>query len=153
MVAKKKPAKKSKDKKRSRFNLSPKSETALAAVGGIFVVVVAAVLVMMVVSHFRSESPQAKAEREREAQRVSARWEAMNREGLVTGIVADKQELIVDGEKWRALLPTEREPAVADAATHLGWSRCFVYERGEGEKIGWYTPQTGYRDMLLEKAR
>jgi hypothetical protein len=150
-MAKKKPAKKSKDRKKSRFNLSPKSETALAVVGGLFVVAVAAVLIMMVVSHFRSESPQAKAEREREIQRISERWEAMNREGLVTGIVAEKQELIVNGDKWRALLPTEREPAVADAAAHLGWSRCFVYEAGKGERIGWYTSQTGYRDMLVKK--
>jgi hypothetical protein len=151
-MAKKKPAKKSKARRKSRFNLSPKSETALAVVGGLFVAAAAAAIVMLVISHFRAESPQEKAQREQEARRLSARWEAMNREGLVAGVVADKQALIVDGDKWRALLPTEREPVVADAVAHLGWSRCFVYERGENQQIGWYTPQTGYRDVLQGKA-
>ena len=138
-------AKKRQGKKLSRFSLTRKGEIALVVVG---VLVIAAVVFLVGALAYRgwaSRRPEARAAEERARAALEAQWEALLAGGLVLGTGQERETVLVDPERWSALLPTERAPTCEIVRESFGWLYVFVADAKTGQKLGWYSRDEGYR--------
>ena len=141
--------KKSKGGKKSRFNLSSKGELALATVGVLIIAIVLFLVWGLISPRILPVDPD-RAKRDKElSQQYESRLSALQRDGVILKAAQEHQDLYVDEEKWKALLPTEQEYAAAAACAHYKWRRCFIYD-GAGVRLAWYTEGGGYQRVKPE---
>lgn len=139
----------SKGGKRSRFNLSSKGELALATVGVLVIAIVLFLLWSLLAPRILPPDP-GRAKRDKElSQQYESRWSALRRDGVILKAVQEQQDLYVDAEKWKALLPPQQEYAAAAACAHYQWRRCFIYD-GAGIRLAWYVEGSGYQRVKPE---
>lgn len=135
--------------KRSRFNLSSKGELALATVG-VFVIAIVLFLVWSLLSPRLLPVNPDRTKRDKELSlQYESRWSALQRDGVILKAAEEHQDLYVDAEKWKSLLPTEQEYAAAAACAHYKWRRCFIYD-GSGVRLAWYTEGGSYQRVKPE---
>jgi hypothetical protein len=140
--------------KMSRFNLSRRGEIVLASMGGL---ILALVLIgsawLWLAPRLKSGPSEAQQREAKLAAEAEKTWAELQTRDILRGIRDNREDVLVDGEKWAALTAGEREAYAGAAARHLGGRRCFVFDAASGQRLGWFQEGTGYRVVPRDASR
>lgn len=138
-------AKKIRKEKFTRFPISRQTEILLASVGVVLLLVTSILLMAYYAPKIWGKgSSVSKVEKAALASRA-VHLANLKTRGIVLGEIKERESLLVDIARWKALSFKEQQDGAAAGADLFPEDRCFVVDAASGEGVGYYTRRGGYQ--------
>jgi hypothetical protein len=147
-------ARKARKEKYTRFPISRQAEILLASTGVVLLLVTSILLMAYYAPKIWGGKSAVTATEKPSVAAHAKLWDRLKQEGVVLNEVKERESVLVDATRWKALPFYEQQAASAAAADRFQSDRCFVLDASDTSTLGYFSRRNGYQASKgTEKSR